>query len=182
MISRGATWTPRPGVRWFVRVAAIVVGLANLVGVILWLVGGLYVLGGESESSLREAVPSVTAAVVASLVTSQIVLRGFELPERGFWHRYGVVVMSVCIGGAIEGAMLAWVFSLDGTLFPEAPPGSPFFNPGGPLLLLAQLANVAWVLIGAGLVGAIMGVALGLAEGLVLGLPLAAVLGALRDN
>lgn len=90
--------------------------------------------------------------------------------------------MSVCMGGAIEGAMLGWVFSLDGTLFPEAPPGSPWFNAGDPLLLLAQLANLARVLLGAGSVGAMMGVALGLAEGLLLGLPLAAALGALSDD
>lgn len=182
MVSRGAVWTTRTGLRWFVRVAAVLVGLANLVGVVVWFVGGLYVLGGESESSLREAIPSVLAAVLAGLATSQIVLRMFELPGRGFWHRYGVVVMSVCIGGIIEGAMLGWVFSLDGTLFPEAPPDTPWLNPGAPIVLLAQLANVARVLLGAGAVGAVIGAALGLVEGLVLGVPLAAVLGALRDD
>ena len=182
MVTRGAIWTPRPGLRWFVRIAAILAGLANLVGVILWFVGGLYVLGGESASSLGEAVPSVIAAVLAGLLTSQIVLRAFELPGQRFWQRYWVVVMSVCIGGAMEGAMLGWVFSLDGTLFPEAPPGTPWFDAGDPLLLLAQLANVARVLLGAGAVGAMMGVALGLAEGLVIALPLAAAVGVFSDD
>ena len=94
-----------------------------MIGVVVWDAGGLYVLGGESASSLRKAIPSVMAAVLAGLLTSQIVLRVFGLPGRGFWHRYWVVVMSVCMGGAIEGAMLAWVFSLDGTLFPAVPLG-----------------------------------------------------------
>jgi hypothetical protein len=172
MASRGST---RPGLRWFVRVAATLIGLANLVGVVLWFVGGLYVLGGENASSLREALPSVTAAVLASLVTSQIVLRAFELPGRGFWHRYWVVVMSVCIGGMIEGGLLGWVFSMDGALFPEPPSG---FYAEQPLLLLGDLAYGLLV----GLFGAVIGLVIGLAERLVLGLPLAAVLGALRDE
>ena len=170
--SRVAPRTRRPGLRWFVRVAAVLLALASLVGVIVWDVGGLRVLGGEDESSLSEAVPSVVAAVLAGLLTAQIVLRAFELPGRGFWHRYWVVVASVCIGGAIEGAMLGWVFSLDGTLFPEAPPGD---YPGGPLLLLADLVRL---LLGAGLVGAVLGLVAGLVEGLVLGVPLAKLLGA----
>lgn len=87
MVSSGAA--RRTGLRWFVRVAAVLAGLANLVGVVVWFVGGLYVLGGEGESSLGEAIPSVIAAVLAGLLTSQIVLRAFELPGRGFWHRYG---------------------------------------------------------------------------------------------
>lgn len=123
MAVRGARRSAESGLRWFVRVAAVLVALANLVIVVVWFVGGLYVLGGESESSLREALPSVIAAVLAGLTTSQIVLRTFELPGRGFWHRYRVVVASVCIGGAIEGAMLGFVFSMDGTLFPEPPAG-----------------------------------------------------------
>jgi hypothetical protein len=175
MVSRGATWTARPGLRWFVRVAAVFVGLANLVGVVLWFVGGLYTLAGDG-ASLREATPSVLAAVIASLATSQIVLRAFELPGRSFWHRYRVVVLSVCFGGAIEGWLLGFVFSMDGTQFPEPPPG---LYAEHPLLLLGDLA---YSLLGAGSVGAAIGLAVGVAEGLVLGLPLAAVLGTLRDG
>ena len=148
-------------------------GLANLVGVVVWFVGGLYVLGGEGESSLQEAVPSAIAAVLAGLLTSQIVLGAFELPGRGFWHRYGVVVMSVGMGGAIEGAMLGWVLSLDGTLFPEAPPG--FYE--DPVASLGALLYILLV----GLFSGGIGFVAGLAEGLVLALPLAAALGAFSD-
>ncbi len=175
MVSRSATWTTGPGVRWFVGVAAVLVGLANLVGVILWFVGGLHVLGGEEASSLRETLPSVLAVVVAGLAASQIVLRTFEVPGRGFWHRYRVVVISVCIGGAIEGGLLASLFSLDGTLFPEPPPG---FYVEHPLLLLGTLLYTLLV----GLLGSVIGLVIGLAEGLFLGLPLAVALGALRDD
>jgi hypothetical protein len=175
MVSGGVAWASRLGLGWFVRGAAVLVGLAGLVGVVVWFVGGLYVLGGEGESSLREAVPSVIAAVLAGLLTSEIILRAFDLPGRDFGHRYGVVVASVCIGGAIEGAMLGWVFSLDGTLFPETP-GT---YAGEPLRLLAGLARV---LLGAGLVGAVIGLAVGLAVGSVLGVPLAKLLGAFSDE
>jgi len=166
----------RLGLRGFVRVAAVLVGLAGMVGVIVWNVGGLYVLGGEEESTLWEAVPSAVAAVLAGLLTAEIVLRTFSLPERGFLHRYGVVTASVCIGGAIEGAMLAWVFSVDGTLFPEPPPGAYADEP------LRLLGDLAWVLVGAGSVGAVLGLAAGLALGVVLGAPLATLLGAVSDD
>jgi hypothetical protein len=176
MVSSGAAWTTRPGLRWFVRGSAILVGLASMVGVVVWWIGGLYGLGGVGESSLREAVPYVIAAVAAGLLTSEIVLRAFDLPGRDFWHRYGVVVVSVCIGGAIEGGLLGWVFSLDGTLFPEPPPG---LYAGDPLGLLGDLA---WALLAGGSVGAVMGLVAGLAAGLVLGVPLAKLLGALSDE
>jgi hypothetical protein len=176
MVSSGATWTTRLGLRWFVRGAAVFVGLACMVGVVVWDVGGFYYLGGEGGSPWREAVPSVLAAVAAGLLTSEIVLRAFDLPGRGFWHRYGVVVVSVCIGGAIEGGLLGWVFAMDGTLFPEPPPE---FYAEEPLRLLGDLA---WSLIAAAPVGAVLGLAAGLAAGLVLGVPLAAVLGTLRDD
>jgi hypothetical protein len=174
MVSRGATLTMRPGLRWFVRAAAVLVGLANLVGVVLWFVGGLYVLSGEEASSLWEALPSVVAAVAASLSTSEIVLRKVELLRQGSWHRYRVVVMAVCIGGMIEGGLLAWVFSVDGTLFPESPL-SLYPN------LVAVLGALLYTLL-VGLLGAGIGLVIGLAEGLVLGLPLAAVLGMLRSD
>ena len=173
MVSSGAAWTTGPGLRWFVRGSAVLVGLACMVGVIVWDVGGLYVLGGEDESSLREAVPSAIAAVAAGFLTAEIVLRAFDLPGRGFSHRYGVVVASVCIGGAIEGAMLGWVFSMDGTLFPGAV---------RPADLLADPLGVVGVSLGAGCVGAVFGLAVGLAAGVVFGLPLAMLLGALPDE
>ncbi|HEX6711122.1 MAG TPA: hypothetical protein VF068_12395 [Rubrobacter sp.] len=171
MVSRGATWSMETGLRWFVRVAAVSIALANLVGVVLWLFGGLRALGGEGAASSREALPSVLVAVIAGLAASQWVLWVFDLPGRGFWHRYRVVVESVSVGGVMEGVLLGWVFSLDGTLFPEPPPG---FYTEHPLGLLLDLA---WALLAGGFGGATIGLALGLAEGLVLGAPLAAVLG-----
>lgn len=97
------------------RVAAVCVALANVPVVVLWLVGGLSVLAGE-DASLGETVPSVLIAMVSGLATSQIVLRVFELPGRDFAHRYRVVVASFCIGGAVMGELLGWLFVLDGTL------------------------------------------------------------------
>jgi len=176
MVSTGRTWQMGLGLRWFVRVAAVIVGLASMVGVIVWDVGGLYLLGGEEESSLWEAVPSTIAALLAGLATAEIVLRVFELPGRGFWRRYGVVVASVCIGGAIEGWLLGFVFSMDGTLFPEAPPG---FYAEHPRVLLGDLA---YSLLGAGAVGAVIGLAVGLVLGVVLGAPLAMILGAFSND
>ena len=158
------------------RVAAVLAGLANLVGVVVWFAGGLRGLGGESASSLWEAIPSSIAAVLAGLLTSQIVLRAFELPGRILSHRYWVVVAAFCLGGAIEGGLLGWVFSMDGTLFPG--PSSEFYA-GHPLRLLGDLA---WSLLGGGLVGAVFGLVIGLAEGLVLAFPLAAAVGAFRDG
>ena len=122
IVSRGATWRTRTGLRWFVRAAAVFVTLVNLSHVILWLVGGLHVLGGEDASTLGEAVPSLLLAVIAGLVTSEIVLRVFELLGRGFLYRYQVVVISVCLGGAIEGGILSLLYALDGTMFPAPPP------------------------------------------------------------
>lgn len=114
MVSSGATRT-RTGLRWFVRVAAVLVGLANLPVVIVWVVGGLEVLAGAG-ASLGETLPTVLIAVIASLATSEIVLRVFELPGRSSGHRYGVVVTSVCLGGALMGAPLAVLYAIDGTL------------------------------------------------------------------
>ena len=125
------------------------------------------------DSSLREAVPSAIAAVLTVLLTSEIVLRAFDLPGRGFWHRYGVVVASVCIGGAIEGAMLGCVFSLDGSLFPEA------VSPGA---LATDPLGLVGVSLGSGAVGAVIGLMVGLVVGVALGLPLAPLLGALPDE
>jgi hypothetical protein len=173
MISSRAARTTGLGLRWFVRGSAVLVGLACMVGVVVWFVGGLYVLGGEDDLSLRKAVPSGIAAVLAGLLTSEIVLRAFDLPGRGFGHRYGVVVASVCIGGAIEGAMLGCVFSLDGSLFPEA-------------VSLGALATdplgLVGVSLGSGAVGAVIGLMVGLVVGVALGLPLAPLLGALPDE
>jgi predicted Abi (CAAX) family protease len=115
MVSSGAARTTRTGLRWFVRVVAVLVGLANLSVVILWFVGGLYTLAGDG-ASLREALPSVLVTLIASVATSEIVLRVFELPGRSFTHRYKTVVMSMCLGGMVMGALLSVLYAIDGTM------------------------------------------------------------------
>jgi hypothetical protein len=97
------------------------------------------------------------------------------LPGWSFRHRY-VVVTSVYIGGTIEGAMLGWVFSLDGTLFPEPPPGA---YVGEPLRLFGDLTRL---LLEAGMVGAVIGLVTGLVTGLVLGVPVAKLLGTFSEE
>lgn len=166
-MSSGTTW--RTGLRWFVRAAAISVALVNLFLLILCFFGGLYVLGGEDESSLGEALPSVLLTVIAGLVTSEIVLRVFELNGRGLTYSYQVVVISVCLGGAIEGGMLSVLYAIDGTMFPAPSPS-----------LYAHPVSLLYVLL-VGFFGAGVGLGIGLAEGMVLGLPLAAAIGRLGD-
>jgi hypothetical protein len=173
MVSSGAARTTRTGLRWFVRVVAVLVGLANLSVVILWFVGGLYTLAGDG-ASLREALPSVLVTLIASVATSEIVLRVFELPGRSFTHRYKTVVMSMCLGGMVMGALLSVLYAIDGTM--GADPSREFY---------ADLLKNPIALLGAvpvGLVGAGFGLAFGLTEGLILGLPLAAALGRLGNG
>jgi hypothetical protein len=59
-----------------------------------------------------------------------------ELPGRGFWHRYGVVVTSVCLGGVVMGALLAVLHAIDGTMGTDLSPGELFAD------LLAMLFAV----------------------------------------
>ncbi|MDP9479840.1 MAG: hypothetical protein M3R38_29965 [Actinomycetota bacterium] len=173
MIWSGAAWTRRPGLRWFVLVAAVLGGLANLPVVILWVVGGLEVLAGAG-ASLGEILPSALIALIASLATSEIVLRVFELPGRSLGHRYGVVVASVCLGGVLMGAPLAVLYAIDGTLGADPTRSVYAILYADPVALLG-VVPVA-------LIGAVFGLVIGLAEGLILGLPLAAALGALSDD
>ncbi len=69
--------------------------------------------------------------------------------------------------------MLGWVFSLDGTLFPEA---------ASPEAFTADPLGLVGVSLGAGCVGAVIGLVVGLVVGVALGLPLAKLLGALPDE
>lgn len=152
----------------FVRVGAVCVAIAN-VPLAVSLVGGLSVLGGGG-ASLQEILPVVILAVAAGLVASQIFLRLFEIPGRGFAYRYRGIATAFCIGGAIQGELLGWLFVLDGTLgagtlatlFTEEP--------------VIVLANLVWALV-PGLVGAVFGLLIGLAEGLVTAFALAPILG-----
>ena len=52
-----------------------------------------------------------------------------QLPGRGFWHRYGVVVTSACLGGVVMGALLAVLHAIDGTMGTDLSPGELLANP-----------------------------------------------------
>jgi hypothetical protein len=162
---------PKPGVRWFVRVSAVIVGLANLAALPLWF-GNPFTL--RDDTNFAEAITPLLIAVIAGLTSSEVCLRRFDLPGRSFIHRYWIVVVSVCLGGALMGAPLAVQFTIDGTLAADPPPGSL----SGPIpLLVAVVETLPY-----GLIGAAFGVVIGLMEGLVLALPLAAALGMLHDD
>jgi hypothetical protein len=103
MVARGVAWMAGPGLRWFVRSAAVLVGLANLAALPLWF-GDPYAL--RDETSAGEALVPVISTLIAGLATSEIILRVFDLPGRTFFHRYAVVATSVSLGGAIMGAPL----------------------------------------------------------------------------
>ncbi len=163
MVSGGAAWTRRLGLRWFVRMAAVLVGLANLAALPLWF--GDPAAMREDTSWLVSVAP-VLVAVIAGMATSEVALRAFELPGRTFSQRYRI---SLCLGGAMMGAPLSMQFAIDGTLGAE-PSLAPYADPA---VLLGALLSVLPV----GVVGAVFGLVIGLAEGLVLGLPLGAALG-----
>lgn len=167
-----AVWTAGTGLRWSVRLAAILVAFTNLFVLVLWVVG-LEVLAGDG-ASLGEAVPSMLVATIAGLAASEAVLRVFELPRRGFRHRYRAAVAGVCLGGVIMGALLAALYAVDGTLGADPTQGLYATLSADPLAVLG--------LVPVGLLGAGVGLVFGLAEGLVLGLPLAAALGAPRGG
>lgn len=170
MAASGATWTAGPGLRWLVRDAAVLVGLANLAALPLWF-GDPSAL--REDNSLIVSFAPVLIAVIAGLATSEVVLRVFELPGRNFSRRYTIVVISVCLGGAMMGAPLSVQFAIDGTLGAE--PSLAIYK--DPIVLRDALLSALPV----GVVGAVFGLVIGMAEGLVLALPLTAVLGALRD-
>ncbi len=150
---------------WFIRTAAVLVGLANLV-VLVDLFGGSPVARGTvwGTVSLYEALPPFLAVVVAALLTSEVVLRGFGplIVSGRFSRRYAVVAGAVCAGGALAGVLLSAVFVVQGSL------GST------DLLTPAQRIPAAAY---TAVLGAQYGGLLGLLEGLVLAFPLAAVLG-----
>ena len=99
MTTHRATFTPRSGVRWFVRIFAVMVGLANLAALPLWL-GNPYAL--RDDTNMVEAVTPWLIAVIAGLAISEVCLKNFELPGRRFLHRYWIVAVSVSLGGALH--------------------------------------------------------------------------------
>lgn len=109
------------------------------------------------------------AAVVAGLVTVEIVLRWFRrttLAEK-FSDRYAFVVMAVCFGGVLMSVLSASVLSIGNAVLAPRPTTIPE-------LVMVELAG--------GSIGIPFGLGLGLVEGLILAFPLAAFLGRFRNT
>lgn len=173
------TQTKRVGPRWFVRVVAILVGLANLV-VLVHLFGGTPDWSGSiwedvtrksmwEEVTLNEALAPVLVTVLSGLAISEVVLWGFrrELFSKRFDQRYVGTMVAVSLGGALMGALLAAVFVLQGSL------GSTYMLTPAQRVPAALYTSILGVMYGGGL---------GLVEGVILAYPLAHVLGRFGDG
>lgn len=167
------------GRRWFVRGAAVIVGLANLRVFVWWFghpsgVDGSWVLG--AGVSFSDALPSVAAVSVAALATSELFLRRFgrEIVSAEYARRYAAAVGALCVGGALAGGLVAGLWAIDGTLGAD-PSAGDFASP----------AKLVGAMVGAllsGLLGAGVGFGFGLVQGAVLAFPLAAALGWFGDG
>lgn len=164
------------GARWFVRLVAVIVGLANL-----------FVLGcfGGGEPALpaglswgtatpEEVTATVLAAVGAGLATSEVAIRRFDrlsafgryvFFERFSYWRAGIVA-AVCLGGAIMGGLFGALLVLQGPLMNSLATLTPLKH-GVVTLLRTTIA---------GGIGAFLGAVVGAIEGLLLAPTLAAVL------
>ena len=169
-----ATRSMGPGVRWFVWMVAVIVGLVNLRALVS--VFGFAPGGGSSwlvgaGVSFSDALPSILAVVVAVLVASELVLRRFrrEVVSEGYALRCAVAFRALCLGGVLTGGLLAGLWSVDGTFGADAMSG----YLSSPVDLLGALVG----LLLSGILGAGVGGFLGFLEGFVLALPLAVVLG-----
>ncbi|QIN78644.1 hypothetical protein GBA65_09045 [Rubrobacter marinus] len=142
--------------RWFVRTAAVLVGLANLV-VLAHLFGGNPALPtgvSWTEVSVPRVAPYVLAAVAAGLVAAEAEIRwldGLSYPRAG-------VVGAVCLGGALMGFLFSAV------------------------LVLRTSDSVGLGLTFAGFGGVLFEAVLGAVEGLLLAPPLVATLGRLGNG
>ncbi len=178
-MNAGATRTPGLGVRWFVRAAATVVGLANL-RAFVWMFGypgegaGFWLLG--DGVSFVDALPSVLAVLLAALATSELILRraGRDIVSGDYARRCTAAFRALCVGGALAGGLLAGLWVFDGTVG-AAPPAVDFSSPANVLGALRESLPSA-------LFGAVVGAVLGVLEGAVLAFPLAAILGRFGDG
>jgi len=111
----GASGTGRRRFTTFVRLAAVLIGLANLTA-LAWLIEGDSPFWRE-DTVWNQALP-VLAAVIAGLATSELVLRLFKRPalSENFFHRYAIGVFAVCLCGTLMGGLLAAMLGLDGAL------------------------------------------------------------------
>jgi hypothetical protein len=148
------------------RVAIFVRAIAVLVGITNTLVIGdpRDLVGPSTDQPLAALLGAFLLAVAAGLVASEAVLRlGRTALCGGFFARYGITVLGMCLGGAMLGGS-----SLALGLLTNQP------GTQGPGWSIAVLTYAA---LAYGLIAAVVGGALGVLEGLILGLPLAAILG-----
>ena len=167
--------------RWFVRTAAVLVGLANLV-VLAHFFGGepaLPTVVVREEVPPREVMPSVLAAVVAGLVAAEFAIRRFgRMSVFGRYvffdklsHRRAGIVGTVCLGGVLMGILLGALLALQG---PPANMGMMTHTEQAAISLLSASVTSAY--------GAMFGGVLGATEGLILAPLLAAILGGFDDG
>ncbi len=141
----------------------VILGLANAV---------LYSLLGDDDSmgpfdwELQQWPRSALYALVgilAGLLISGAFLRFARSGLRGsFFGRYGLMVLAVCLGGAVMGPLLVFATILLGTNS---------FVPSSP----SEFASI-------GLFAVMAGWVIGAVEGVVLGFPLAGLLGMFGDR
>jgi len=145
-------------VKIFLRVAAVLVALGN------WYV--LTTSGNPAELARygwsQLLLNLFIVAALGVLIAEALVRLMRPALEGAFFARYVAIVVAVCLGGIVYGAMLAFA----GVLSEDSQN-------------VIDLAGGGLVV---GFLGAIFGGALGLAEGLVLGLPVAAILGLFRKE
>lgn len=142
---------------------AVILGLTNAI---------LYNLLGDDDSmgpfdwELQQWPQSALYAligIVVALLVSGVFLRFARSGLRGsFFGRYGLIVLAVCLGGAVMGPLLVFATILLGT---------DVFVPSRS----SEFASIAFFAVMAGWV-------IGAVEGVVLGLPLAGLLGMFGDR
>lgn len=147
----------------FVRLAAVLVGLGNVLAV-----DPRDVFASSEGRSLAALSGALLLAVAAGFVASEVVLRlGRAVLSGGFFARYAITVLGVCLGGAVLGGSSVALGVLTNS------PGAQ--SPGWSVAILAYAA------LAYGLIAALVGGVMGALEGLILGLPLAAILGVFRQ-
>jgi hypothetical protein len=154
----------------FLRVAAVVVALGNQYAPIMT---------GANPADIVEYVRShgwsllqpLPIAIAAALLTAEVLIRLMRpLLEGGFLARYAAMVLAVCLGWMLYGALLAF---LAGAIV------------GGEANLYDIVPGVIERILSGlvlGFLGVIFGGVIGLVEGLVLGFPLAAILGLFKNR
>ena len=147
--------------RIFVMVAAVLVALANAI---------LYsLIGNNTFSNLFDIHPdplslsmlyALCAVFAGLLVAGGLVVFAEKVLRESFFARYGLMVLAICIGGAVLGILLTIITFL----FDESA-----YVPGGISETFYTLAQVA-----------VLGATLGAIEGVILAFPLAWILGLLE--